>query len=310
VPDVTAVLPSFFAAREKLFAVALLLAATAAFGVGNVAHKSTLSDLDPWMILAFRAGIAIVILVPFAAFELRALGPHRMEFAGLVVHPVLGFTLGIVLQSLGALHTSATNLGFLINLSAIFTPLLCILSGQCGLKLSIIAACILSLAGTTLLGNGMPGSLGLGEWYCIGAALGYSWWIFNLQPVTSRFHCAALLTCLQWFPAAVISLLMSPSMLTHTPTISEKTIFELAFLGIGASALAFLAAACAQAKLSPVAAAIIYSAEAVFGAVAAALWLNESLATSGFIGASFILVGILVVSIPMQVPALKRAAAK
>jgi drug/metabolite transporter (DMT)-like permease len=306
----TAVLPGISATREKLFAVALLLAATAAFGVGNVAHKSTLSDLDPWMILAFRAGIAIVILLPFAAVEFRALGPHRMEFAGLMVHPVLGFTLGIVLQSLGALHTSATSLGFLINLSAIFTPLLCILSGQCGLKLSIVAACMLSLAGTSLLGNGMPGSLGLGEWYCIGAALGYSWWIFNLQPVTSRFRCAALLTCVQWIPAAVIAVLMSPSPLSQTPIISDKTIFELAFLGVGASALAFLAAACAQARLSPAAAAIIYSAEAVFGAASAALWLNESLSVSGFIGASFILVGILVVSVPMQMPALKRVAAK
>jgi drug/metabolite transporter (DMT)-like permease len=295
------VVPTSNAAPNRAGSAAIMLiGATAAFGFGNVAHKSVLSHLDLWTVLVLRGLVVVVCLLPFALAEWKALGASRKDFLSRALQPALGFTAGVVFQSFGALYTSATSLGFLINLSAIFTPLICIALKRCCVSLSIVLACALSFAGTMLMGNGMPGSLGVGEWCCIGAALGYSWWMVSLQRVSATHQCPCLISLLQWLPAIAIGYGLSPAHRLELLALPQVVWMELAFLCVVASAAAYVVAATAQARISPVAAAIIYSAEAVFGMIAASVWLGESLSVAGYLGALCILSGILVVSMPVR----------
>jgi drug/metabolite transporter (DMT)-like permease len=286
--------------RDKIYAASLLIAVTVMFGAGNVAHKSVLSELDTWSSLTLRATLAVMVLLPLAISEWRALGVNRRALLGLLTNPCAGFLAAIVFQSVGAIYTTATNLSFLINLSAIFTPLLCFVLGQCRFSIVLVVACLLSLGGTVLMSNGATGALGIGEWCCIGAALSYSWWMYHVPLATSRYTCSALLTCLQWVLPAAFGAVMTEQSVADVADISLQATLEIVFLGLGVSGLAYVGAARAQAKLSPVTAALIYPAEAVFGALIAMLWLSESLTALGLVGAVAILLAIVIVSLPFQ----------
>lgn len=288
--------------RDKINAALLLMAVTVMFGAGNVAHKSVLSELDTWSSLTLRATLAVLVLLPLAMAEWRALGVNRRALLGLLVNPCVAFLAGIVFQSIGAMYTTATNLSFLINLSAIFAPLLCFVLGQCRFSIALVVACFLSLGGTVLMSGGTFGALGIGELCCIGAALSYSWWIYHLPLATSRFNCSALIICAQWVLPAVFGVVMTEQSVTEITSISVQAMLETLFLGLFVSGIAYVGAAKAQAKISPVTAALIYPAEAVFGAIIATFWLGESLTALGFLGAFAILLAIVIVSLPYQLP--------
>jgi drug/metabolite transporter (DMT)-like permease len=284
--------------KGKFKAAACLVAATAIFGLGNVVQKAVLAEMDGWMSLGLRSGLALIVLAPWALAEFNRLGTQRGQLFRLLPLVMLGFTAGIGLQIAGSSLTSATNLGFLINLSVVFTPVLCWLSGQQKLDQRSILSCLVSLIGAALLSQGSPGNLGLGDLLCVGAAIGFAIWIIALQRAASQLKCPALLAFMQSILPMIIGFSMTEQSATSLSTLSSSAWMETTFLGFGASALAYLVAAHAQAKLCSVTAALIYPAEAVFGAVAAVIWLGETLSPLATFGACLTLVSIVIVSLP------------
>jgi drug/metabolite transporter (DMT)-like permease len=282
----------------KLKAAMGLLAATAVFGLGNVVQKAVLEDLDGWMSLGLRASLALTCLAPWALAEFKTLGEKRRRLLGLLPLVMLGFAIGMTFQVLGAGLTSATNLGFLINLSVVFTPVLCWLLGQQKLDRVIVISCVASVAGAALLSHGSAQQFGLGDVLCVAAAVGFAIWIMALQRAASELQCPALLTFMQWILPMIIGFSMTEQNVSTLPALSTSTWLEIAFLGICSSGLAYLVAASAQAKLSSVTAALIYPAEAVFGALAALVWLGETLSPVALFGACMTLASIAIVSLP------------
>ncbi len=282
----------------KLKGAACLLATTVVFGVGNVIQKAVLTEMDSWMALALRSALALVCLAPWAYGELKTIWPQRQKLYGLLPLVIIGFGFGISLQSLGVGMTSATNMGFLVNLSVIFTPLLCWLSGEQKLDRATVLACVTSLLGAALLSHGSPSQPGLGDLLCVGAAIGFAVWIIAVQKASSELSCPALITFAQWIVPMVLGFGMTDQDLSTVANFSSTAWIELAFVGIGVSGLAFLVAADAQAKISSVTASLIYPAEAVFGATAAYLWLGETMSQLAMIGACIVMLSIAIVSLP------------
>jgi drug/metabolite transporter (DMT)-like permease len=282
----------------KFKAAGFLLAATAVFGLGNVVQKAVLQDLDGWMSLGLRASLALVCLAPWAVADLKRLWPNRVQLCRLLPLVMVGFAFGIVLQVLGAGMTSATNLGFLINLSVVFTPVLCWVSGPQKLDKVTVLSCLASLLGAALLSQGSPGNFGYGELLCVAAAFGFATWIMALQKAASQLQCPALLTFMQWLLPMAIGFSMTAQSTSTLIALPLSTWAEIVFLGVGASGLAYLVAADAAAKLSSITVALIYPAEAVFGALAAIIWLGETLSPLATIGACLTLVSVAFVSLP------------
>jgi len=283
----------------KLKAAVCLLGATAVFGLGNVMQKAVFDEVDGWMALGLRSGLALVCLAPWALAELRKLWPQRAQLLRLLPLVTLGFSVSIMLQIAATKLTSATNVGFLINLSVVFTPLFCWLSGHQKLDQRKIISCLISLIGAVLLSQCSPGNLGFGDFLCVGAAVGFAIWIMALQRAASKLDCPALFTFIQWLLPMIFGFSITEQSVTTLNTLSILAWVEIAFLGFGSSALAYLVAANAQAKLCSVTAALIYPAEAVFGAVAAAIWLNETLSPLATFGACLTLGSVIIVSLPV-----------
>jgi drug/metabolite transporter (DMT)-like permease len=287
-------------------AVLTLLFATLLFGSSNVVQKSVLGSLDLWSALGYRGSIAFLVLLPFAVRELRqlSLGGRDVLVAG--GPTAIWFTLGMVSQMLGAGLTSATNLGFLINMCVIFVPLLVwIQSGR--LPSSFVAGiALLCFLGASIMTGSAPTSFGIGDAFCVVSALSYSGWIIALGRLMRTANVPVTITCLQWLGPACIGVALSP----HDSVAMANAVAvggELLFLGVVVSGVGFLLAARAQKYLTASTAAVCYSMEAVFGAVIAAVWLHERLSLTGLFGAALVLASIVLVQLePRPLPQRER----
>jgi drug/metabolite transporter (DMT)-like permease len=126
-------------------------------------QKDLLTELDGRILVGLRSLLTLICLAPWAARELKTLWPQRQELLKLLPLVIIGFAIGITLQAVGAGLTTATNLGFLVNLSEVFTPLLCWLKGQQELDRVTVLACGASLFGAALLSQRSPSNFGAGD---------------------------------------------------------------------------------------------------------------------------------------------------
>jgi drug/metabolite transporter (DMT)-like permease len=186
-----------------------LLVATFLWGSGNVAQKLTLAELGPFTVLGLRSLLALVVLLPLALYEERSKPRGRGKGGYWSMAAALFFTVALVLQMLGATATSATNLGFLINTSAIFAPMAAWLFLNRAPDRIIWLAAITVMSGAALLAGGQYTGINWGDGLCLLAGFCYGLWIVALGRALEEEGGAAPLTLLQYLPCTVIGLGLS-----------------------------------------------------------------------------------------------------
>jgi drug/metabolite transporter (DMT)-like permease len=119
--------------------------------------------------LVLRFGLVLPLLGFAARRALRGLG-WREWLGGALLGLILG---GIfLLETYGAVHTSATNAGLVISLTMVFTPLAESALSRTRLPRAFLAAAVLSLLGVALLtGDGGFAALSGGDLLVLGAAV-------------------------------------------------------------------------------------------------------------------------------------------
>ncbi|MFG3050130.1 DMT family transporter [Kitasatospora sp. NPDC048239] len=119
--------------------------------------------------LVLRFALVLPVLGAFAWHALRGMG--RREWLG---GALLGLVLSgiFLLETYGAVHTSATNAGLIISLTMVFTPLAESGLGRTSPPRAFLAAAGLSVLGIALLtGGGGLKAPSLGDLLMLGAAL-------------------------------------------------------------------------------------------------------------------------------------------
>ncbi|MFJ4092486.1 DMT family transporter [Kitasatospora sp. NPDC089913] len=119
--------------------------------------------------LALRFGLVLPVLGLFAWRALRRLS--RAEWLG---GAALGLVLGAIflLETFGAVHTSATNAGLIISLTIVFTPLAESALARTPLPRPFLAAAGLAVVGIALLtGDGGLRAPSAGDLLVLGAAV-------------------------------------------------------------------------------------------------------------------------------------------
>jgi drug/metabolite transporter (DMT)-like permease len=277
----------------RVHPIFVLAFATLLFGASNVVQKMVFVSLDAWTSLGCRGLLACLALLPFAGQELRRTRIAFSEVLQAALPVSIWFTLGMSFQVLGAEHTTATNVGFLINTCVVFTPFIVwALTGERpGLRIWLsVAACF---AGLVLLTGNLPHRLGLGDMLCLASAIGYSAWIISLGRAMAHTPAPITVTCMQWLAPTVAGLYLGQQSTDAAALMSQAPM--LIFLGVVVGGVGFMLAAKAQASLAVCTAAMVYSLEAVFGALLARVFLAEDLSSTGWIGAALTLTSIVFV---------------
>jgi drug/metabolite transporter (DMT)-like permease len=277
---------SFRTVQQRSFL--LLLVAAAAWGAGNVSQKTALEHLGPLTLTGLTSLIASLLLAPAAAMEKKDTnGPLSLLIPVLAV-----FTIAVTLLQVGYGGTSVSNAGFIVNLSAILTPVIgwMFLGEKPGRH--VMAAGLMAASGVWLLGGGGLTTLRWGDWVCLMAAASFSLWFILAGRLLAFSRAPHSLSFQQMLFSGVLATALG---LWLEPTSWHAVAAawpELLIIGVVSKGVAYGLQSLSQMHLQPSTVAIIVSSEALFGAAAARLFLGETLSVLGLAGAGLVMASI------------------
>jgi drug/metabolite transporter (DMT)-like permease len=277
-----------------------LVGVTVIWGITFVQVQDAIALYPLFAFLAVRFTISTVVLAPFAYGSLR-----RLPRSGYLVGAGVGTLLATAyaLQTAGLDRTTVASTGFITGLYVVFTPLLALAVFGTAVPRALWLGIALAVAGLLLL-NGVPGGSTLGNLLVLANALFQALQITALERYAPRYDPRAL-TFLQMATSAaafvVIALALGDLEAPHGRTVWSALIVT----GIFAGALGYLVATWVQSRTTAARAALVYTLEAPFAALAGVLLADEVLGWAGWLGCGIMMAGILVAE-PAAATALRR----
>lgn len=279
----------------SLRANALLLLAAFFWGSGNVSQKLVLEDIGPLTAVGLRCLIGVVAILPFVWRELMrhhsfVLPPRLIEVSAL-------FAGAIAVQQAAFGATTVTNASFLVSTTTVITPLVVWVLLRTRPTLAIWAAVAAAFAGAVMMSGGSISSLAGGDLLCLLSAVLYSVWFVRLGRLVVESGRPGFVTIVQLLLTGIVGLVLG---LVTEPVAAGQIVRafpNLVVLGVFATGLAFGLQAIAQQYACASTAAVLTSAESLFGAAAAALILGERLTAGMWLGAALVVAAILTVQL-------------
>ena len=273
--------------RQRALAILALVGAAFIFGTTFTTVKRATQDVDPMPFIAVRFLVGALVLTPFAARRPRTRGVAR---AGLLAG--LALSLGYVAQTIGLQYTDESTSAFITYMLVVFVPLIAAALTRTWPTRTAVAGVALAAVGLFFLSHGGSGlRVGKGESLTLLCALGFASHIIVLDRFAGRQD-VFWLNVVQLATVGLICLV--PGALSGGYRFPLSAWLSAIYLGVAASAAAFVLQTWAQAHIEPTRASLLLILEPVFAAVFSAM-LGHPLGARGAVGASCIFVGILVV---------------
>ncbi|MGH3110226.1 MAG: DMT family transporter [Gaiellaceae bacterium] len=286
--------------ENRLLPIAALLGVTAVWGVTFVQVQDALELYPLFAFLAVRFAISTVALAPVAWTSVRAL-PREGLVAGIGVGALLAAAYGF--QTAGLELTTVASTGFITGLYVVFTPFIAL--GLFGTRVpkAVWLGVGCAIVGLLLL-NGAPGGSALGNALVLAGALASALQIAAMERYAPRYDPRAL-TFLQ-MSTAFAGFLAIAVVLGQVEVPRGWTVWgALLVTGIFAGALGYLVATWVQARTTAARAALVFTLEAPFAALAGVLLADEVLGWAGWLGCTVMMAGILLAE-PAAASALRR----
>ncbi len=280
---------------QALRADFLMLITAMIWGTAFVAQRVGMDNIGPFLFTGLRFALGALALLPLLLYQGRHAARHEpfmqrgLLLGGLAMG--LALTLGINLQQVGLLFTSVTNSGFITGLYVIVVPLLGLIVGN-RTGLGTWLGAVLAVGGMALLSIGENFQVASGDWIQLAGAFVWGLHVLLVSFFVSR-HDAIRLAFLQFATCAVVSLILAA--LFEETSLGAVWLAAPALLygGLFAVAVGYTLQVVAQKHAIASHAAIILSLEAVFAAIAGALFLDESLSPRGYFGCALMFIGML-----------------
>jgi drug/metabolite transporter (DMT)-like permease len=282
------------------FPLLALVGVTAIWGVTFVQVQDAIALYPLFAFLAVRFAISVVVLAPFAWAPLRDM-PRAGIVAGLGVGVLLALAYG--LQTAGLELTTVASTGFITGLYVVFTPLIALWLFGTRVPAAAWVGVGLAVVGLLLL-NGVPGGSTLGNALVLANAVAQAFQIASMERFAPRYDARALTflqmtTCFVGF--TVIALALGELEMPEGRTVWGALIVT----GVFAGALGYLIATWVQARTTAARAALVFTLEAPFAALAGVFLANEVLGWAGWVGCAVMMAGILVAE-PAAAATLRR----
>ncbi|KRW62309.1 DMT family transporter [Pseudomonas sp. TTU2014-080ASC] len=273
----------------------LMLLTAMIWGSAFIAQRLGMDSIGPFLYTGLRFGLAAIVLVPVLHFlQKRSATPAAPLNRPLLTGGILmglALSLGINLQQVGLLFTSVTNSGFITGLYVIVVPILGLFIGhRAGMGIWLGAS--LAVVGMFLLSVGEGFQVASGDWLQLAGAFVWGVHVLLVGAFASR-HDPLRLALIQFVTCAVISLILAVALEEIKLDAIIAAGPAILYGGIFGVAVGFTLQVVAQKDAIASHAAIILSLEAVFAAIAGAIFLSESLALRGYFGCALMFVGML-----------------
>lgn len=272
-----------------------LLAAAAVWGITFPLVKDALDDIAVFEFLAIRFAIATAVLAAIRPKAARKVFSSNVK-AGLIAGTLLA--LGHAFQTLGLERTLSTNAGFITGLYVVFTPLFAAVVLRRRPQLVVQFGVLLTAVGLALMSLRFDAgayTFNTGDLLVLVCAVMYAGQIVTLARYAAESD-PFTLTIQQLGVTAVFFALAMPAQEVRPP-VTGAVWLALLMTALGSSVFGISVQTWAQRRISPTRAAVIFSMEAPFAALAAFVLADERLTSRAWIGAAMILAGMLIVEL-------------
>ncbi len=276
---------------------ALLLLAAFFWGSGNVSQKLVLEDIGPLTAVGLRCLIGAIAILPFVWRELARNTQSAQTLSRGLIEVSALFAGAITVQQAAFGATSVTNASFLVSTTTIMTPLVVWVLVRTRPTLAVWAAVAAAFGGAVLMSGGSISTLASGDLLCLLSAVLYSVWFVRLGKLVAETGRPGFVTIVQLLLTGGVCLVLGLAIEPVGLGQIVSAFPNLLVLGVFATGLAFGLQAIAQQYACASTAAVLTSAESLFGAVAAALILGERLTFGMWVGAALVVAAILTVQI-------------
>ena len=262
---------------------------TMIWGTTFIATRTALAGVSPLMLLGIRFAVGFITL--FVLFFPRMRRITRMDVRAGLVLGIL-FFVGNVLQTTGLKYTTAGVSGFITALSVVMVPPIALVVLKEKPRIGAVVGVILAIIGLGLLTLGDGLSAGLGELLTVGCAIAFAFHIVYVTKYGSVTE-PTVMVAVQLGLSAIAAFAMAG--LTGTAAAPSAAALRAGiYLGLVATAFAFVVQVYAQRMTTATRAALIYTLEPVFAVIFAYLVAGEVIGPRGLAGCALILIGTLV----------------
>ena len=296
--------------RNKLLqGIGFAILATILWSGNYIVARALYKSVPPVSIAFFRWTVATVILFPIAYQKVKAEWRQlKVHFGYLSITALAGVTLFNTLIYLGGIHTSATNLALIGTTAApIFVLIITGLVLRQQVRLNQIAGAAICVLGIlVLLSGGDLSRLGdfrfnRGDLFVMAAALSFACYTVlvrrmppGLSPLSFLFNIFFLGT-----------LFLLPVFLLERAAgfhfeWNGTVLAVFAYLGIGASVMAFLLWNLSIKAIGSARTALFGNLIPVFSTIEAALILEEPFTTATGFSLGIILTGLIIANVPFR----------
>ncbi len=275
-----------------LRADAILLLAALLWGVSFVPQQLAMTHVGPLTLVGVKFALGALCMLPLLGrAAARPAGPARRWPWIMGALAGLSLALGSVLQQAGVAHTTVSNAGFITGLYVIMVPILGIAVRRPARAAHWVGA-LLAVVGMYLLTITESAGIRAGDLLMLASAFFWSIQILIIDRFAPEVD-AVRLSIIQFaFTAALAGGL---GLLIEAPSWGGvwAARWSILYVGVFSGAIAFTLQIVAQRAAPAAHAAIIFSLEAVFAAVAGRVVLDEQLTGRQLAGCCVILAGIL-----------------
>ena len=282
---------------KKLFSLVCAIATSLLWGSAFVAQDMGMDFIGPYTFSVGRFFVGFLSLVPFFfIFEFKKIQKTTIDKKKIVYFFFfLGFLLAVgqALQQISLLYTDVANTGVFTIMYVLVVPLISYFIFSKKMHWTIWPAVGFCIVGGLLLSELKNSSVRLGDTLSILSAFCWGAHIILVKKTIEYFNFPIAIAMTQCLVGCL--LLVLPMYLLEAPTLANilKDSYEILYVGILSSALAFLLQTYSLQNISPAPAAIIFSLEGVFAAIFAWLILDQFLNEIKILGIIFILTAVI-----------------
>lgn len=280
----------------------MLVLATAFWGASTCLTAICLRELQPLTLNAFRFLTAFLVLGAVFRKRIARASRETLKYSLLIG---LSLVMVYVGATYGVLYTSVSNAGFIGAMTVLFTPVFefILYRKRPGKRFSFsLLLCLIGIALLTLNETLQPA---LGDIICLLVPTFYAVDLMLTEKAVAEPEVdpIALGVC-ELIVVGVVMLALSLVLETPTLPATPGVWASALFLGIFCSGICFIIQSVEQQFTTASHAGLIFTLEPVFSAVFAFFLLDERLGVKGYIGASLMLLSLVLME--LNLPALFR----
>jgi drug/metabolite transporter (DMT)-like permease len=268
------------------------------WGTTFIAQDTGMDKIGPLTFNGTRFFIGFLSIIPFALFFekkkiIKEINKDKKLFYKLLFWVGIFLFLGTYVQQAALLYTDVANAAFFTIFYVPMVPIILFMFYSKSLHWSIWPSVLFCLAGVYLLSDFSDATVRLGDSLVILCALFWSLHIIFIGNFIKNFDLPLFFGALQAFVVALLSIIFA----IFFETITIKNILNesvsIVYAGALSGGIAFTLQIYAQKNISAAPAAIIFSLEGVFAAIAAWIILDQILGLNNIIGCLLILGGVV-----------------